>query len=114
MKFLEKLFLVKKYYLFFLIGCSLQAMESSFKGPLELEIKRDIYIMFVLEMGIKSKNWPALSHDDKSLEKDLKELYSDLQVSDEKNGQMKLDEFCNRWKLNSIKINDVITNFKFY
>lgn len=82
--------------------------DNKARLELEAEIKHDIYRMFVLEMGIISRDWAGLAWQDKALAADLQELYAAFNTS-EAEAQIKLDEFCTRWKLNAIKIADKAT-----
>lgn len=76
------------------------------KHTLIHEIRSDLYMVFVYEMGIISMPWKSMAQGNDDLEQDLKNLYSSFNKTPEET-QKQLDEFCKKWQLPDIKIEDI-------
>ncbi|MFA6065937.1 MAG: hypothetical protein WC707_02030 [Candidatus Babeliaceae bacterium] len=77
------------------------------KPKLIAEIEHDIYRTFRQEIGLISKDVDSMAQGDVALEKDLKNLYAEFNNPDERQAQKKLDEFCQKWGLEPIKISRI-------
>ena len=66
-------------------------------------IKGDIYTIYIEEIAIVHKDWLSIAQGNAELERDLKELYQNFS-SDIDSTQKKLNEFCQKWKLDAITI----------
>lgn len=69
-------------------------------------IKADLYKIFVQEMGLINIESHALlmSDGNDELKEDIKILYSSFNQDCKTEIQQKLQVFCNKWKLEAIKI----------
>ncbi|UNE35341.1 hypothetical protein KG892_05190 [Vermiphilus pyriformis] len=69
-------------------------------------IKADLYKIFVQEIGLINIESHALllSQSNNELKEDIKILYSSFNQDCKPEIQQKLQVFCNKWKLEAIKI----------
>lgn len=91
----------------FVLGCGAQLIAEQNLDTLDRQklakaIKSDLYTMFVLEMGIISKDWKNMAQGNEKLKEDLKVLYKAFNGGVE-DARYQLEEFCKKWKL-SIKM----------
>ncbi len=79
----------------------LQAEQGKYaldRQKLTRDIEEDLYCMFVLEMGIISRDWKEMAQGNEKLEEDLKNLYRAFNSSVEE-ARAQLKKFCKTWQL---------------
>lgn len=76
------------------------------KKVLSSEIKRIIYMVFFQEMGIIGGDFADIAQGNADLTQDLKELFCVSFNSGDEIAQKALDEFCDKWGLEKIKISE--------
>ncbi len=78
-------------------------LDQATKNKITREIKDDIETIFVLEMALMRTDFTLLSHGNKELEQDLRNLFKSYRKSEEF-AQQTLDAFTQKWQLQPINI----------